>query len=68
MPIEDMVSYIRAVGTDNAILSSDLGQELNPIHTDGMIFFVNKLLQQGFTKDEINRMIKKNPAEFLGLH
>ena len=68
MPIQEMVSYIRAVGIDNAILSTDLGQELNPIHTDGMIFFVNKLLQQGFTKDEINRMVKTNPAKFLGLH
>ncbi len=67
MPIETMVSYIRAVGTDNAIISTDLGQELNPIHTDGMIFFIHKLLQQGFTKDEIDRMSKINPAKFLGL-
>ncbi len=66
-PIETMVSFIRAVGTANAIISSDLGQSLNPLPTDGMISFIMKLGQQGFTKTEIDEMCKINPARFLGL-
>ena len=67
LPIETMVSFIRAVGTANAIMSTDLGQELNPLHTDGMISFILKLGQQGFTKAEIDEMCKINPARLLGL-
>ena len=67
LPIETLVSFIRAVGTANVILSSDLGQELNPIHTDGMISFIHILKGQGFTMEEIGQMIKINPAKFLGL-
>ena len=67
LPIETLVSFIRAVGTANAIISTDLGQELNPIHTDGMISFIMKLSQQGFTQAEIDEMCKTNPARLLGL-
>jgi len=67
LPIETLVAFIRAVGTPHVILSSDLGQELNPIHTDGMISYIHMLKEQGFTGDEIDQMIKTNPARFLGL-
>jgi len=66
-PIEELVKYIRAVGVDRAILSTDLGQELNPIPTDGMISFFMKLEGQGFSQEEIDQMGKVNPAKFLGL-
>jgi hypothetical protein len=67
LPIETLVTFIRAVGTANAILSTDLGQELNPVHTDGMISFILMLREQGFTEEEIDRMSKTNPARFLGV-
>ncbi len=67
LPIETMISHIRAVGIENAIISTDLGQELNPLHTDGMIYFIHLLKEQGFTQEEIDRMCKSNPAHFLGM-
>ncbi len=67
LPIEMIVSHIRSVGTENAIISTDLGQEMNPLHTDGMIYFIHLLKEQGFTQEEIGQMCKINPAHFLGL-
>lgn len=65
--LEAVAEAIRAVGTDKAILSTDLGQQLNPVHTDGMISFIVKLREHGFTAGEIDQMVKANPARFLGL-
>ena len=67
LPIETLVAAIRAVGPTQAILSTDLGQQLNPIHTDGMISLILMLREQGFTEEEVDRMSKTNPARLLGL-
>jgi hypothetical protein len=64
---EDLIETLRAVGTEKAILSSDLGQPMNPIHTDGLINYFERLKSSGFTQESIDRMTKRNPAQFLGL-
>ncbi len=65
--IEEYAQAIRDIGPEHVILSSDLGQPLNPIHTDGLLAFFAKLREHGFTQAEIDRMAKQNPARFLGL-
>ena len=64
---EILVETLRAVGTEKAILSSDLGQPMNPVHTDGLINYFERLENSGFTQKSIDRMSKINPATFLGL-
>ncbi len=66
--IEAYVKTIRAVGPEHCILSSDLGQPMNPVHTDGLIAFFGQLKANGFTQAEIDLMAKRNPAMFLGLN
>lgn len=61
------VVAIREVGPDSVAISSDLGQSMNPIHTDGLSVFLAKLLGAGFSLDEVDRMSRKNPAWLLGL-
>ena len=61
------VEAMRALGAENIVLSSDLGQPMNPIHTDGLAGFIGKLLAAGFTQDAIDKMTKSNPARLLGL-
>ena len=61
------VDAIRAIGPGRVVISSDLGQSMNPIHTDGLAVFLAKLLQAGFSQDEVDRMARKNPARLLGL-
>jgi hypothetical protein len=58
---------IRAVGPQNVLISTDLGQRGRPIHVDGYKVVLPRLRQFGFTQAEIDLMTKTNPARFLGL-
>ncbi len=64
---KDYARAIRYVGVEHCILSSDMGQPANPMHPDGLLLLYKGLEEQGFTKAEINRMGKENPARLLGL-
>jgi hypothetical protein len=64
---KDYARAIRYVGVDHCILSSDMGQPANPLHTDGLVLFFKGLKEQGITQAEIDRMAKENPARLLGL-
>ena len=65
--ISDYAKVIRAVGVDHCILSSDMGQPGNPLHPDALVTFIKGMREQGFTQDEIHRMLKTNPALLIGL-
>ena len=58
---------MRAVGPKHFILSSDLGQFLNPIHTDGMKSFILGLGKAGIPAADIDLMCRRTPARLLGL-
>ena len=64
---EDYVEAIREVGAEHFVLSSDLGQYLNPVPTDGMKAFILQLLEAGIKQQQIDLMCRKNPAALLGL-
>lgn len=66
--LADYAGAIRAVGTKNCVLSSDLGQPVNPLHPDGLTAFFNGLEDEGFTPADIDLMSKTNPASILGLN
>ena len=51
--LEEYVKAIRAVGPEHCVLSSDLGQPMNPVHTDGLIAFFEQLKGKGFTPAEM---------------
>ena len=63
----EMVDIIRAVGAEKCIMSTDLGQIWNPPPVEGLRIFIVTLLKYGITENEINLMIKINPARLLGL-
>jgi hypothetical protein len=63
----DYAKAIRYVGVNHCILSSDMGQPGNPLHTDGLTAFYAGLRGQGFTQVDIDRMAKENPARLIGL-
>ena len=67
LSVENYAAAIREVGPENVIVTSDLGQPLNPIHTDGLIWFLDQLRAHGFTEAEIDGMTKRNPARYLAL-
>ena len=61
------VAAIRDVGPAHVVITSDLGQSMNPIHTDGLGVFLGKLKGAGFSQEDLDRMTKDNPAWLLGL-
>jgi hypothetical protein len=63
----DYAAAIRAIGAEHCVLSSDLGQPVNPAPPDGLIAFYDGLQENGLTSAEIDLMSKKNPALILGL-
>jgi Family of unknown function (DUF6282) len=58
---------IRAIGAASFVLSSDLGQPSNPLHTDGLLALYRGLMAQGISASDIDVMSRKNPARLLGL-
>ena len=58
---------IKAIGAVSFVLSSDLGQPPNPLHTDGLLALYQGLMAQGISADDIDVMSRKNPARLLGL-
>ena len=66
-PMADHLKAIRDVGPEQVVISSDLGQQGNPVHPDGLITFIQALQDGGFTVAEIRTMTQTNPAKFLGL-
>lgn len=65
--IEQFVKYIKEVGAERTIISSDLGQGYNPVPTEGLTEFMLLLMKNGVTKAEMDLMTKKNPARLWGL-
>lgn len=58
---------IRTIGASSFILSSDLGQPQNPLHTDGLLAMYKGLMSNGISAVDIDTMARKNPARLLGL-
>jgi hypothetical protein len=63
----EYAAAMKEVGPEHFVISSDLGQYLNPIHTDGMTAFILGLREAGLSEKEISRMCRENPAELLGI-
>lgn len=63
----DYAEAIDAVGAAHCVLSTDLGQVVNPQHADGMQLFIEGMCGEGVGQTEIDRMTKENPARLLDL-
>ena len=65
--MDRFADLIRKVGPASCILSSDLGQQGNPLPPDGYGDFLAAMQTRGFSADEVARMSRQNPASLLGL-
>lgn len=65
--IRYLFKIVKEVGADHMIWGSDSGQIQNPPHIEGMRWFIKVLLAYGITKEEVEKIIKRNPAKHLGL-
>jgi imidazolonepropionase-like amidohydrolase len=64
---EYLKEMVRKVGAERTVLGSDLGQLKNPLPMDGYRQCLKLMLEMGITEEEIDLMIRKNPAKLLNL-
>ena len=64
---QKIVEAVKAVGAKRCILSTDLGQNFNPAPAEGMRMMIGSLLMSGITEEEMELMVKTNPAKLLGI-
>ena len=63
---ETWIENIRATGPESSVLSTDLGQVFNPPVEDGMALMVDRLLDSGFTEEEVYVMAVVNTRIVAG--
>ena len=65
--LADYASAIREIGAEHFLISSDLGQEGSPSHTEGLRAFIHALREEGISDGDVHMMAGVNPAKLLGL-
>lgn len=60
-----LFANIRMVGVERTIISTDLGQKINPPVAEGFAEFAQRLIDAGFTVAEVNRMAAVIPARLV---
>ncbi len=64
---KELANAINEIGSEYAIMSTDLGQCYHPPGPDGMWMFIGIMLRSGVSPWNIEVMVKENPAKLLGL-
>lgn len=62
---ENVFEQIRYVGPEHCTLATDLGQPANPYPDEGLLMFATKLVENGFSKDEVKQMTIVNPTQLI---
>ena len=66
-PWERFFEATRAVGAENTLWSTDLGQRFNPPVEDGMALMADRFLEAGFSEEEVRTMAVTNTRRIAGL-
>jgi hypothetical protein len=67
-PWERMIEGIRATSVENNVLSTDLGQRTNPPVEDGLPLMADRLLDAGFSEDEVRTVAVTNTRRMAGVN
>ena len=62
LTVEELAAQVKEIGAEHMILSTDLGQAVNPEPVRMFEKYVQELLEAGVTREEMDWMIVKNPA------
>jgi hypothetical protein len=63
----NIAQMIKTIGPKQCIISTDMGQPLNPPPAEGLRMLIATLFHHGIKPEEIEQMVKVNPAALLGL-
>jgi len=67
IPLADIAGYIRALGPERLILSSDYGQVGNGRPVDGLAAFAEHLMKQNVEEKVLRKMLTENPSQLLNI-
>jgi hypothetical protein len=62
---EQTFANIRKTGVERTIISTDLGQTVNPPVAEGFGTFAQRLLDDGFSNEDVRRMAVVNPTRLI---
>lgn len=65
IPVEKIAEQIKAVGAENCVLSSDVGQKFSPSSSEALFIFAEMLTEQGITFNELAVMLVQNPKALV---
>jgi predicted TIM-barrel fold metal-dependent hydrolase len=71
MPLHDglnpvkIAEAIEEVGSERCIMATDFGQSHNPTPVVGLQMYVQEMLKQGISGEDVERMCKDNPAALV---
>lgn len=63
----NIVRAVKSVGAEHCVMSTDFGQSVNPMPAEGMRMMIATMLRCGLTEQEMETMVKYNPAKLLDL-
>lgn len=64
---DKIAEAVRAVGSENCVMSTDFGQLFNPHPIEGMRMFIQTMLRSGLTRKEVVAMTIETPSTLLGI-
>jgi uncharacterized protein DUF6282 len=64
-PWDTAFANIRRTGVARSLISTDLGQTINPPVAEGFAMFAQRLLDAGFTVDDVRTMAVTNPTRLV---
>lgn len=65
--IPTVAKAIQALGAENCVAISDAGQRHNPMPHEALRVFAQGLFEAGVSEEEIDVLIRKNPAKLLNI-
>ncbi len=64
-PIGQIADEIRGEGVENVILTTDFGQLQSPYSDEGIELYMRRLMEQGFSYEELLIMVRDNPRRLI---
>jgi hypothetical protein len=64
-PWDAYFDSVRKVGPKRVVLSTDLGQTINPPVAEGFAMFAQRMLDAGFSASDVRRMCVTNPTALI---
>ena len=64
-PLGGFLSGLRAIGVENAVLTTDSGQANAPFPAEVLGEAIDVLINNGFSSAEVDMLLKANPQKLL---